>query len=403
MSMYEEASKILAKYHSKSKIRQYLYKSSHPNVRQLMPMLENVLVNKEILQKLLPDCSKIAMDENMKLCCLYDMIFSKNRKAQQLKDLTDASARKLFLQLRPLLKSKIPTKITRRVKPSKYARINGLKTTKEELIDEFGGTLKFDEDIPNLLSFKPNEDLANSELVEENLLIIQDKASCLPAFLLNPRKDAVVLDATASPGNKTLQIFELCDNVIACERDLKRFLFMKNRFEELEANIKCVNYDFLKTTPIENVTHILLDPSCSGSGTLDFGTTYSDNDIFDFALDQFSLIRKCLSYPKLEQFTYSTCSINDIENEYNVLAIIYYAKVNNLRLKLKETTLSKFRSKVSEVDYDCLSLFLSANDVDVDDDILSQVIEQTPLEYCIRTNREEHLTGGFFVALFTIE
>ena len=400
--MYEEANKILTNCQTKSKIRQYLYKSKHPNVRQLMPLLENVLVNKEILIQVSSHCTAIKMDENMKLCCLYDMLFSKNRKAQQLKDLKDTSLRKQFLQQRSALKLLIPKKVTRRIKPYKYARINGLKTCRADLVEEFGGTLKFDEDIPNLLCFKPNEDLANSELVQESMLIIQDKSSCFPAHVLNPPRTATVLDATASPGNKTLQLKESCDSVFACERDFKRFNFMTKRFESLNAQITCMNDDFLEMHPIDPVTHILLDPSCSGSGTLDFGKTYSDNEIINFALNQFQLVKRCLSYKNLENFTYSTCSVHLVENEWIVLAILYYARQCNIPLKLKQTNLSKFASKVADIDFDGLSLFLSANDISVNEDLLRNVIEDTPLHFCVRTNREEHLTGGFFVALFDL-
>eukprot|EP00835_Amoeboradix_gromovi_P007090 NODE_1051_length_1696_cov_0.103319.p1 type:complete len:402 gc:universal NODE_1051_length_1696_cov_0.103319:1295-90(-) len=401
--MYEEASKILDKYHTKSKIRQHLYKSNHPNVRQLMPLLENVLVNKDLLCSFLADCTKIDLNENMKLCLLYDMLFSKSRKAQQLKDLKDLSVRKQFLQKRAAFKLKMPDNIIRRVKPYKYARINGLKTSKDSLIREFGGTLKFDDDVPNLLCFKPNEDLANSELVEQQLLIIQDKASCLPALVLDPPSDAFCLDATASPGNKTLQLLENCNKVVACEKDFKRFTFMKNRFESLNAKIECLNDDFLLMDPISGVTHILLDPSCSGSGTLDYGVVYTDNDIIDFSILQFKMVKQCLKYPSLKQFTYSTCSINILENELIVLAILYYAKLLDLKLKLKSTRLEKFKSKVASIDADELAMILSANDIDIDYDVIGKVIDETDLEKCVRTNRQEHLTAGFFVALFELE
>lgn len=33
----------------------------------------------------------------------------------------------------------------------------------------------------------------------------------------------VGVDATAAPGNKTLQLAEICDKVYALERDVKRF------------------------------------------------------------------------------------------------------------------------------------------------------------------------------------
>jgi putative methyltransferase len=47
--------------------------------------------------------------------------------------------------------------------------------------------------------------LQESRLFKSGKIIFQDKASCFPAFVLNPpaRPDVHVIDATAAPGNKT--------------------------------------------------------------------------------------------------------------------------------------------------------------------------------------------------------
>ena len=81
-------------------------------------------------------------------------------------------------------------------------------------------------------------------------VIIQDLASCLPIEMLtnalkldkdlkkyrnkNPEIKMVGVDATAAPGNKTLQLAELCKNVYAFERDLKRSKVLESRV--LKAN-----------------------------------------------------------------------------------------------------------------------------------------------------------------------
>jgi putative methyltransferase len=46
-------------------------------------------------------------------------------------------------------------------------------------------------------------------------LILQDKASCFPAVVLAPptRKDAVVIDATPAPRNKTTHLSALMRNL----------------------------------------------------------------------------------------------------------------------------------------------------------------------------------------------
>ena len=42
-------------------------------------------------------------------------------------------------------------------------------------------------------------------MYHEGKVILQDKASCFPPFVLAPpaEEDSVVIDATAAPGNKT--------------------------------------------------------------------------------------------------------------------------------------------------------------------------------------------------------
>ena len=53
----------------------------------------------------------------------------------------------------------------------------------------------------------------------------------------------VGVDATAAPGNKTLQLMEICDKVYALERDPKRFTVLENRIGKANqtGNITCLN------------------------------------------------------------------------------------------------------------------------------------------------------------------
>lgn len=84
----------------------------------------------------------------------------------------------------------------------------------------------------------------------------------------------VGIDATSAPGNKTLQLGELCDKVYAFERDPKRVktLEMRVRKADLLQRITCMNSDFiehpnpLEDETVEKLKFIVCDPSCSGSG-----------------------------------------------------------------------------------------------------------------------------------------
>lgn len=68
-----------------------------------------------------------------------------------------------------------------------------------------------DEHIPDLLRFHPRVTFHEDECYKRGKIILQDKASCFPAVVLNPpvSEHAVVIDATAAPGNKTSHLSAL--------------------------------------------------------------------------------------------------------------------------------------------------------------------------------------------------
>ncbi|MBN3309030.1 HIP1 protein, partial [Amia calva] len=176
----------------------------------------------------------------------------------------------------------------------RYARVNTLKTTLEDTIDYLkregfsylgrassledlrrlsGKNFLCDLHLPELLVFSPKTDLHTHFLYQAGHLILQDKASCLPAFLLKPPAGAHVLDACAAPGNKTSHLAALLGNkgkLFAFDLDAKRLSTMSTLL--LRAGVTChqlAHQDFLTVDPQDprysQVEYILLDPSCSGS------------------------------------------------------------------------------------------------------------------------------------------
>mmetsp|Transcript_1972 Transcript_1972/g.2935 ORF Transcript_1972/g.2935 Transcript_1972/m.2935 type:complete len:152 (+) Transcript_1972:651-1106(+) len=120
--------------------------------------------------------------------------------------------------------------------------------------------------------------------------MIQDFSSSLPVLVLknalkldlpfkkyrNKNKDKKFLgiDSTSAPGNKTLQLAELCSKVYAFERDPKRFKVLSTRVQKANVlgEIECQNLDFIENQAHievgdnEELSFIVCDPSCSGSG-----------------------------------------------------------------------------------------------------------------------------------------
>lgn len=110
---------------------------------------------------------------------------------------------------------------------------------------------------------------------ESGAVILQDKASCFPAYVVMDGWDfseGECIDATAAPGNKTSYMSALMGaegTLYAFERSPKRYNTLCNMLQKAEcANVKATRGDFTETNPNDYpyVTRILLDPSCSGSG-----------------------------------------------------------------------------------------------------------------------------------------
>jgi len=180
----------------------------------------------------------------------------------------------------------------------RWIRINTLRTTLEEQLESTFAELKrvpsvkgvstrsskaiyVDEHIPDLVAVSPSVNFTSSKPYREGKLIFQDKASCFPAYLLNPASDdGDIIDACAAPGNKTTHLAAILRahqgegaRVIACEKDpfRSKTLLKMTKLADPEGIIKVkTEQNFLKLGPnskeYSNVTGLLLDPSCSGSG-----------------------------------------------------------------------------------------------------------------------------------------
>lgn len=254
-----------------------------------------------------------------------------------------------------------------------------------------------DQHVPNLYAFSPTADLTRTQSYEKGELILQDKASCFPAYLLlgNENQSAIgdVLDGCAAPGNKTTHLAAMLTSmksdsrIFACERDRTRSKTLVSMTRKAGAgNMVQVleRQDFLALDPHEsrfsNVTHLLLDPSCSGSGILrredipklalpesrqpqqpvklgqngsakkrkreesykvaanetvepdvkeqeaeeeELPETQTSADrLFKLSNLQTRIVEHAMSFPAASRITYSTCSIHEQENEIVVSRLL---------------------------------------------------------------------------------
>uniref|UniRef100_A0A2I3SHR4 SAM-dependent MTase RsmB/NOP-type domain-containing protein n=1 Tax=Pan troglodytes TaxID=9598 RepID=A0A2I3SHR4_PANTR len=228
----------------------------------------------------------------------------------------------------------------------RFVRVNTLKTCSvykqgfsyqgREMMNEwfFPGTLKgkhflLDPLMPELLVFPTQTDLREHPLYRAGHLILQDRASCLPAMLLDPPPGSHVIDACAAPGNKTSHLAALLKNqgkIFAFDLDAKRLASMATLLAR--AGVSCCELaeeDFLAVSPLDpryrEVHYVLLDPSCSGSGMpsrqLEEPGTGTPSPARLHALAGFQQRALChaLTFPSLQRLVYSTCSLCQEENE----------------------------------------------------------------------------------------
>ncbi|KAI0532127.1 S-adenosyl-L-methionine-dependent methyltransferase, partial [Xylaria digitata] len=188
----------------------------------------------------------------------------------------------------------------------RWVRVNTFKTTLQDQLDttfkDFAQVesvrdilaglttaklLYVDEHVPNLLALSPTFEITKTHAYISGAVILQDKASCFPAYLLDPQPgDGDVIDSCSAPGNKTTHVAAIVRSRMAEgeEGERKVYAFEKDQYRARTLE-KMVNLagaqtithmsserDFLKVDPgaplYENVGALLLDPSCSGSGII---------------------------------------------------------------------------------------------------------------------------------------
>ncbi|KAJ6570193.1 S-adenosyl-L-methionine-dependent methyltransferase [Mycena vulgaris] len=257
-----------------------------------------------------------------------------------------------------------------------------------------------DEHIPNLLLFPPQTTFHDDPAYKSGKLILQDKASCFPAVVLAPpaRKDATVIDATAAPGNKTTHLSALMRNMgklYAFERDRKRFGTLTMMLSKAGCtNVEPMNSDFLTVDPLDpkfaKVTHILLDPSCSGSGIVNrldhlletglLSSEAQDDRLNKLAAFQLMMIRHAMKFPKASRIVYSTCSIHATENERVVRAALLSEEATSgaFHLASRDDVLPKWHRR----------------------GIPGEMAEPDDARSLIRCSPGEDATNGFFVSCF---
>ncbi|XP_072325410.1 28S rRNA (cytosine-C(5))-methyltransferase isoform X3 [Scyliorhinus torazame] len=218
------------------------------NIKQLFALVCETLKYTPVLEEIINTTDLLKKEKKLQInvakVLVYDLLFGKGLKC-------GGSWKALIMKHRSQLKSALARlKVKRKVSCNedlletkasstagcqlpRYVRVNLLKNTVEDVIDYFKredytylgqatsvadlkhlGRKQFigDLHLPELLVFHPKIDLHEHFLYTAGHIILQDKASCLPAHLLNPPTGSHVIDACAAPGNKTSHLAAILCN-----------------------------------------------------------------------------------------------------------------------------------------------------------------------------------------------
>ncbi|KAL6119939.1 nsun5 [Pungitius sinensis] len=372
MALYMKAAEILEKAEAKQgALKTLVYDSKFPHIKQLFALVCETQKFSAILEEIIESTKLLKQTKlgiNLAKVLVYDLLIGRGLKC-------GGSWKTMMMKHRArmqavLARMKVKQKVSRNqdLLPQsvqklagdplpRYVRVNTLKTTVEDAVDYLKrdgfcylgqatrlGDLSLkrkdfvrDMLLPELLVLPPKTEFHEHFLYKAGHVILQDKASCLPAYLLNPPPGSHVIDACAAPGNKTSHLAALMENkgkLFAFDLDPKRLATMSTLL--LRAGVTCqqlAHQDFLKVDPdspqFKDVEYILLDPSCSGSGMvcLRDGMSSADQEkdqarLASLASFQLLCLNHGLKFPRLKRLVYSTCSIHSQENEEVVTACL---------------------------------------------------------------------------------
>ncbi|MFH0906521.1 MAG: RsmB/NOP family class I SAM-dependent RNA methyltransferase [archaeon] len=239
-----------------------------------------------------------------------------------------------------------------KTRPKKAIRINKIKCVDSSLVLEY---LKSQN-----IEFTKFPILEETYLIESNvsaigntiehlagLFSIQEISSLIPAHVLDPKEDDIVLDLTAAPGNKTIYLAQLMNNkglIVANDVDKDRIkTLIYNLKKQGVTNTIVTNKNGINFNFNCKFNKILLDAPCSCEGIIrrknDILKTWNENEVLGKAILQKKLIINAFNLLETSgQLVYSTCTISPEENEEVIMHLLENepsASIEKINLKLE--------------------------------------------------------------------
>jgi len=217
-------------------------------------------------------------------------------------------------------------------RPGLDFRCNQLKTSPQELVQGLnseGVSCHISPLIPWALSIQSlSKSISDLQAYQEGLFYIQNQASMLAAWLLNPQPGEIVVDLCAGVGGKTTHIAELMDN----QGIVLAFDLYPQKLELLVQNASRMGISIIRTEAVDATQlsyegskpdRIMLDVPCTGLGVLnrraDARWHRHPEDLPALLNVQQALLQKAAQLVKKGGYIlYSTCSTLNQENQLQV-------------------------------------------------------------------------------------
>lgn len=212
--------------------------------------------------------------------------------------------------------------------PPLTLRVNTLKSTRDRMIGQLmdlgihGEPTAFSPEGVKLRDFHLLKEFSGFR----DSLIVQDEASQLITYLLEPRPGERILDACAAPGGKATHIAQMMGDkgeVIAVDKDGQRITKLRENVSNMDLNsVKIVQGDVGKfyKTAVHSFDRVLLDAPCSSLGVIrrnpDIKYRHRSEDMKSFKVKQAGLLRSVSELLRPGgTLVYSVCSTEPDEGE----------------------------------------------------------------------------------------
>lgn len=214
------------------------------------------------------------------------------------------------------------------VNPKTTARVNTIKITTHELLQILanqGVTAKKHDFLPDFVVFETAGNLAKLPAFEQGLFYIQDAASAMAVYTLNPSENSDVLDMCSAPGGKAIiasQMQNCKGKLLACDvHEFKAKIIADNAEKYGCTNIKTRVCDssILQEDLVDSFDYIICDVPCSGMGIVrkKCDIRFKEQESAENLPNLQKKILLCASrYCRKGGFiVYSTCTVLDAENK----------------------------------------------------------------------------------------